>query len=189
MNFERLNGSVKVPAHIIKNFKNPLYTLAYRRQCASLALILQRKSNRDFISLPQRIFDIPTDNISTADNFSEYDFPMDIITIGENVVVNGTNYKKNTALLMGWEDFGFVFGLISFVIFESKGKPIFLVKLFDAVEFYSPLHSYCVKPRNPLSTGLCTTENLCDHRPLDMYLRNGKYFIRLQYHVFGGVKL
>jgi hypothetical protein len=115
MNFERLNGSVKVPAHIIKNFKNPLHTLAYMRPCESLALILKRKSNRDFISLPQRTFDIPTDNISTADNFSEYDFLMDTIPIRENV--NGINYKKNTVLLMGWGDCGFVFGQIVFVIF------------------------------------------------------------------------
>jgi hypothetical protein len=34
MNFERLNGAVKVPVHVMKNFKSPLYTIAYKRQCA-----------------------------------------------------------------------------------------------------------------------------------------------------------
>lgn len=34
MNYERLNGKIKAPAHIMQNYRNPQYTLAYRRQCA-----------------------------------------------------------------------------------------------------------------------------------------------------------
>lgn len=100
MNFERLNGAVKVPVHVMKNFKNPLYTTAYKRQCASLSLLLQRKTSRDFVSLPKRASDIPTDEISTAENFSQYVFVMDNITIGESVVINGTTYKRNSVLVM-----------------------------------------------------------------------------------------
>jgi hypothetical protein len=39
MNFERLNGAVKVPVNAMKNFKNPLFTKAYKRQCAALSLL------------------------------------------------------------------------------------------------------------------------------------------------------
>ena len=36
INFERLNGAVKLPAQIIQNFRDPQQALAYRRQCTAL---------------------------------------------------------------------------------------------------------------------------------------------------------
>jgi hypothetical protein len=36
MNYERMNGSIKIPTHTINNFRNPKKTLAFKRQCAAL---------------------------------------------------------------------------------------------------------------------------------------------------------
>ena len=36
MNYERLNGNIKAPSHIINNFRNPQLTLAFRRQSNTL---------------------------------------------------------------------------------------------------------------------------------------------------------
>lgn len=49
MNYERMNGAVKVPSHVMKNFRDPQKTLAYRRQCATLNALLEKRNNRDFI--------------------------------------------------------------------------------------------------------------------------------------------
>ena len=38
MNFKRLNGTMKVPTRITNCFKNPAYTMTYRRQCSVLHL-------------------------------------------------------------------------------------------------------------------------------------------------------
>jgi hypothetical protein len=114
---------------------------------------------------------------------------MDNITIGENVVINGTTYKRNAVLAMGWGKYGFVFRKILLVIFENVRNPIFLVELFDIVEFHCPSHSYCVTPRNPAISRLCTIEDICDYHTLDTYSRNEKNYIRLHYHILGGVSL
>lgn len=77
----------------------------------------REKNKSRFVFLPKRASDIPTDDVSTAENFFQYDFVMDNITIGESVVINGMTYKRNSVLVMGWGKYGFVSGKILFVIF------------------------------------------------------------------------
>ncbi|KZS09759.1 Uncharacterized protein APZ42_025933 [Daphnia magna] len=161
----------------------------YKRQCTSLSLLIERKTSRDFVSLPKKASDIPTDEVSTTENFSQYDFVMDNITIGESVVINGTTYKRNSVLVMGWGKYGLVFGKILCVFFEKERDPIFLVQLFDTVEFHSPSHSYFVMPRAPAISRLCTIKDICDYHPLDIYTRNEKHFIRLHNHILCGASL
>ncbi len=51
MNYERMNGAVKIPSHIMDNFKDPQKTLAYRRKYATLRSKLDRSNDRNFVSI------------------------------------------------------------------------------------------------------------------------------------------
>ena len=71
MNFERMNGSVKIPAHIMQNFRDLQQTLAYMRQCAALNSFLDGKHNRDFVSVTRTSVATVSD-INSADNFNDF---------------------------------------------------------------------------------------------------------------------
>jgi hypothetical protein len=90
---------------------------------------------------------------------------------------------------MGWGKYGFVFGKILFIIFESVKDQIFIVQLVVTVKFHSPLHRYFLMPKAPAISRLYTIKVICDYHPLDMYTRNEKYFIRLHYHTLYGASL
>ncbi len=126
MSYERLNGALKVPSHIMKNFQNPLATLSYRRQCAALHLLLEGRNNRDFVSYPSQATEIVTESIFTVDNFSIYstEFESEYILTTDSVIVNGTNYRSDSMVVMGHDDYGFLFGRIEFIISENPEKPL-----------------------------------------------------------------
>ena len=117
MNYERLNGALKVPSHIMKNFQNPLATLAYRRQCAALHLLLEGHSNRDFISFPGQSTEILTESIFVAYNFSTFanDFQCEYINTTDSVIVKAIRYRSDTNVIIEYGDFGYLFGKIEFI--------------------------------------------------------------------------
>jgi hypothetical protein len=49
MNYERLNGKMKVPSHVINNFRNPQLTLAFRRQCDVLSKKFDENFCKDYV--------------------------------------------------------------------------------------------------------------------------------------------
>ena len=191
MNFERLNGALKVPTHIMQNFKNPLATLSYRRQCAALNLLIEGKNNRDFISFPSQTTEILTESIFVVQNFALYanEFSTEYILTTDSVVVNGTNYRSDTMVFLGYGDYGYLFGRIEFVISENAEKPLLLTTLFETTEFDCRCHCFNVKPIIPTQLRLCTIHDLLDPLPLDLVTVHGGCSVRLHYHILSNMSI
>ena len=66
MNYERLNGAIKKPAHTMNNFKDPIKTLAFKRQSAMLHAQLSKKTLRDAVEIGA-ISKIPLKNFPQAE--------------------------------------------------------------------------------------------------------------------------
>ncbi len=190
MNYERMNGAVKVPSHIMKNFKDPQKTLAYRRQCAAFHARLERQSNRNFVSIGKITFEeIEHIGINFTENYLDHlrDFELDIVCVSNKVTVNGTEYRNGTVVVLGFDGLVYIFGYIEFVIVENIEKPLLFVTLFDTINIHDLSFCYLIKKRFPSTTRLCSIADLLDPQPLDLIRRDEEKFVRLKYRVIGNV--
>ena len=105
MNFERMNGSVKIPAHIMQNFRDLQQTLAYMRQCAALNSFLDGKHNRDFVSAT-RTSVATISGINSADNFNDFQSYFESVhfAVANKIIINAIEYRNGTFIILSSDD-------------------------------------------------------------------------------------
>ncbi len=179
MNYERLNGKVKAPSHVMHNFRNPQLTLAYRRQCAILnSNGLKNKSDVSINSaFEMRISSFANVDVASFFSLSE----NDSISVTDCVTIFGTDFKKGSFLALEKSDRGFTFGQIDAILFESPNDPIFLLNLYSTLRFDQLSFSYLVQRTYPSLNCLCQIKDFLDFHPLDGFESDGKHFVRLKY--------
>lgn len=95
MGYERLNGVIKKPSHIMNNFVNPPKTLAYRQQCASLDNLLKKKLTSSSVFVTKSNFVYMKDFIVSQwyDIVRPFLSPTSTgIEISDKISVNGIEY-------------------------------------------------------------------------------------------------
>ena len=171
---------------VLKNFKDPQKTLAYRRQCAALRSRLERSNNRNFVSISKSYVEAICDiGLEWADNYSYYakDFESDSVIVSNKVILNGTQYRNGMLVILADVTDSFIFGEIEFIVCEDAGKPLLFVTIFDTIEFHELSFCYKICQRIPSQARLCEIENLLDPLPLDLITINEENFVRLKYNV------
>ena len=176
MNYERLNGSIKTPCHIMNNFRNPQYTLAYRRQCTALNDSLERRNNREFVIWPNKTHVIHPSQLSLVNCDVVSD---DYLQVCYKVKVNGTDYKKGNFVLLHGENDEILFGQIQCIICDEK-EPLLSLTLFNSEEFSSLYFAHVIKIKIPTETKVYSIKKLKDFHPLDSIEKNGKQYVRLK---------
>ena len=184
MNFERMNGAVKLPAHIIQNFRDPQQTLAYRRQCSALNNFLEGKHNRNFVYV-KKLSEISIDSLASADNFDEFRhlFEYDSVSVASKITVNAVEYRDNTFVILGLGDFGYSFGKIKFSICEDLNSVVLFVSVYRTKKFDVRRYSYVIEKESLRATRLVRVSDLLDSLPLDLIKMKEGNFIRLKYYV------
>ena len=184
MNFERMNGAVKLPAHIIQNFRDPQQTLAYRRQCSALNNFLEGKHNRNFVYV-KKLSEISIDSLASADNFDEFRhlFEYDSVSVASKITVNAVEYRDNTFVILGPGDFGYSFGKIKFSICEDLNSVVLFVSVYRTKKFDVRRYSYVIEKESLRATRLVRVSDLLDSLPLDLIKMKEGNFIRLKYYV------
>lgn len=186
MAYERANGVVKLPSHIMGNFRDPQRTLAYRRQCAALHSLLERKGNRNWVTVKKPV-DISANDLEGSLNFDhllESLLDSDSVSISECVTVNGVEFREGTFVVTGVQELGFYsFGRIEYCVCENLDDIFILTTSYDTLDFDHHSFSYLVKQRNPIEQKLVPVADLLDPFPLDMVVKNDKSLIRLKHYV------
>ncbi len=114
MNYERLNGKIKAPSHIMRNYRNPQFTLTLKRQCA---LLKTSDSYTDCIEVKKlQKCAFPISQVLMLRLCVSED---DLISVTNLVIINGTEYRQENFVLLEKSDNGFVFGQID-VILKKK---------------------------------------------------------------------
>jgi hypothetical protein len=109
MGFERLNGAIKRPSHVMNNFKNPQKTLANRQQYAALSQLVRRQQTTNFISVTRSSFV----NMEEFENYSFFDdvsvhltTDAEGVEISEKLSFNSTDYKKGSFVTLKLDENG-----------------------------------------------------------------------------------
>lgn len=124
MNFEIMNGKVKKPTHVMNNFRNPMFTLAYKHQCAALELKLSSNYLRNTVEVSS-VIHTHVNEYPTNDFEPYLTFPDQAeVAISSYITVNGTNYKKGNFVIVGKDGPNFVFGKIDLIVFECVDMPV-----------------------------------------------------------------
>jgi hypothetical protein len=110
MNFERLNGKIKAPSHIINSFRNPQLTLVFRRQCATFNKTLCLK---DSVCVNSTIESYISDFLNVDMISSFFDSSAEeIVSLTDSIKINGVNYIVGLFVIVEKSDQGFNFGKI-----------------------------------------------------------------------------
>ncbi len=191
MNYERLNGSIKIPSRVMNNFKNPALTLARRRQYVSLQSLMggfvsesldYGRSSLVSVNLSSYDYDDPLNELFTECSTEETpNFKQILVT--DAVVVNGTEYKNGAFVIVDKDDNDLVFGKIDFIVSQNPNESMLSVILYETLYFDSHCFSYCVKKCDPPHIKLVKIKDLIDFHPLDGIKKEGNTFIRLKYFV------
>lgn len=183
MNFERLNGSFRRPAHIMNNFRNPPFTLSKKQQFSSLEAIL----SRDFMAHRSEICNVTQLKCS---KYPSIDFEPYFCEPGQSSVsvtnfarANGTDYKKGYFVVVDRDERGLFFGKIDTILCENIDRPLLLLNLYNTKLFENHLYCYCVEQKYPTQTIVCDIVNLLDYYPLDCFEKNGNSYIRLKHGI------
>lgn len=186
MNYERQNGTVKMPSHIVKNYRDIYQTLAYRFQCASFSNVLQQRFNRDFvvakITEEMLLFDL-----KHVENFEQLLFvgvnESSLVEVGDKVDINGSEYRVGCFVAVGYGNYGYAFGKITLIVFSYANTLFLLVTLYSTVEFDAYRYCYVIKKDVPHRERIVKINDLLDYHPLDMVQIDGKNLIRLKYYI------
>ncbi len=181
MNFERMNGAVKLPAHIIQNFRDPQQTLSNRRQCTALNNFVEGKNNRNFVYV-KSISEISVGNVALAENFDDFQdlFQSDSVSAASKITVNAVEYRDSTFVIIGPGGFGYTFGKIIFTICDDLSNIVLFVSVYRTKQSDVLRNSYLIEKENTQVTRLC---ELLDSLPLDLIKMKEENFIRLKYYV------
>ena len=186
MNYERQNGTVKLPSHIVKNYRDIYQTLAYRFQCASFSNVLKQRFNRDFV-LVKITEEMLLFDLKHAENFeqllSDDVDESSLVEVGDKVDINGSEYRVGYFVAVAYGNYGYVFGKITLIVFADANTPFLLVTLYSTVEFDSYRYCYVIKKDVPHRERIVKIDDLLDYHPLDMVQIDGKHLIRLKYYI------
>jgi len=184
MSYERMNGLFKLPSHIMKNFKDPQQTLAMRRQYSALEFVIENRFNRNFVEIGRTEM-VPLEDISEADNFNDHflNFSEKEIVVASKVTVNGTQYRNGGFVVVGFDEIGYTFGKIQFVVCDDIDNPLLFTTQYRTSDFDSRRFAYMIERSHPVKSMLVSIKNLADPIPLDKIEKGKKKLIRLKYHV------
>lgn len=177
MNYERLNGAIKKPSHVMNNFRNPQYTLAYRRQCVALNNCLEGRNNREYVFWPNKMRIIHPSQLNLSDGC---DVVLDeYLQVCYEVHVNGTDYRKGNFVRLPSDNADVLFGQIQCIICADE-EPLLSLGIFVSKEFNTHYFAHIIQPKIPSETKVYLIKNLKDFHPLDAVEKNGKKYIRLK---------
>ena len=181
MNFERLNGKIKAPSHIINNFRNP-QLLVFRRQCATFNKTLCLK---DSVCVNSTIESYISDFLNVDMISSFFDSSAEeIVSLTDSIKINGVNYIVGLFVIVEKSDQGFNFGKIEKIVFKNIDDPVLLVCLYNTETFDNHSFSFVIKPSHPSLQCLYRVNDLLDFHPLDGIEKTGRLFVRMKYFVF-----
>jgi hypothetical protein len=169
MNFERSNGDFKRPSHIMNNFQNPCLTLAFRRQCNHLRRLINNEFVRDTIEVSGSTFEVSggqwqgnrlmNDVMSLSGKST--------VTVTYKILIKGTMYRKGNFLVIDYDENGFIFGEINFIVCEELYEPLFVVSPLKTIDFQYESFCYVIET-NPLANQrICKASDLLNYQPLD----------------------
>lgn len=182
MGFERLNGVIKRPSHIMNNFRNPQKTLAYRYQCHSLSEILEEESQPLFSNTECFNFDELDDDLASIIR-PKISSLSSVIEVGEKFKMNSIEYRCGSFVVLDFSDQGYLFGKISCVVFENSEIPLLIVACYKTDVF--DYHSFChrIVEIIPSEKRVYEVSELLDYHPLDGLFIHGHTYIRMKYLV------
>ena len=192
MHYERQNGSVKQPSHIMHNFKAPLKSLAYRHQCRAFYSLMSKAFLGNSVVVSKSVFYSLTE-LERFEWFKEIRASLIPLLkqcclgleIAEKVTINTTVFRQGSFVLLNAnEDGGFNFGKIQLILRDDPSVPLLLSTVYSTTYFDYPSHSHCVTRILPTKRNICSINDLLDHHPLDGVNQQEKTFIRLKYFVF-----
>lgn len=189
MGFERLNGTIKKPSHIINNFRNPQKTLAYRQQCSTLSALLGKELTRKVVTATRsQFFDLDELGNATWIDIvrSKINPDSEGVELSEKVKVNSTEYRKGSFVLLSpsGQPQGFIFGKIICIVRDDPQTPLLVLSLHETLFFDQNTFSHRVVQTVPSQTQVCTIPELLDYHPLDGVTVNGHLYIRMKYLVY-----
>lgn len=186
MAYERKNGLLKLPSHIMKNYRAPQQTLAYRMQCMALSNIVEKRYIRDFITTGKR-YSMNIDELQNVENINEFFAALNenenSVSVFKKLICNGIEYRVGSYVIVRQSEYGYVFGKIVSIIYKSEKSPVFVLNMFDTVEFSYIHHSYSIKEVTPSQLLAFYLHDFLDHTPLDGINKSSLILVRLQYHV------
>ena len=178
MNYERLNGAIKKPAHTMNNFKDPIKTLAFKRQSAMLHAQLSKKTLRDAVEIGA-ISKIPLKNFPQAELLKFFRPSEETIQVSTKITINGVLYSAGMFMAMEKisENNLLAFAKIDRIICEDCNNPLFALSAYSTIEFDQHCFSYIVETKSPSTCLIKTLQSFVDYHPLDCGHIDGKYFI------------
>ena len=185
MNYERLNGAIKKPAHTMNNFKDPIKTLAFKRQSAMLHAQLSKKTLRDAVEIGA-ISKIPLKNFPQAELLKFFRPSEETIQVSTKITINGVLYSAGMFMAMEKisENNLLAFAKIDRIICEDCNNPLFALSAYSTIEFDQHCFSYIVEKKSPSTCLIKTLQSFVDYHPLDCVHIDGKYFIRRKYFIW-----
>ena len=192
LRYELKNSFFKRSAHVVCNFTNICYTLAYRHQqralfallsgahCHSSPVVTQQKttvvSSLAFGSLLCDILGVvQTEQVSVA----------------VKLCVASMEYRQGTCIVIDamTETGNLVFGkIVNFVACSHSDDWYIVVETLKTVEFSAHFHAYCVCDMQPVLYRILAVDEMLDHHPVYCHsiMMNGvqQRFIRTPYHIF-----
>ena len=186
INFERLNGAMKVPTRIMNCFKNPAYTMENRRQCSVLHLSATTNFQSYLIEYSPAIemaLDLSTFKKNDNITFLEMIINEEGILVSDHVKICGTEYRNEMFIIIGRDERDLIFGKIKYIVTNYPQHPLFVILVHTTMIFDSHCHCYEVQRKIPTHFQLLQLRNFVDFHPLDGINKGGKIFIRLKYHI------
>ena len=145
LNYERMNGAVKKPAHTMNNFRNPPKTLAYKSQCSAWHAQLNKEMLCESITFGLLFQCTRRDLPANIPNLYQ---EKPTITIFYKMSLNNTHYWKEVFVVLKASTTpskGLVFGEIGCVICEEETSPLFVLTLYTTVEFCNDSFCYVIE--------------------------------------------
>jgi len=192
MPYELKNSFFKRCAHVVCNFTNICYTLAYRHQQYALYSQLSNNHIRTAVTVGKHsyetVYSLPYCSC-LLDRFGLQE--ADEVAICYKLCVASVEYKQGHCLLLQFstETGEPVFGkIVSFVSLAGDDRWHFVLEKVQTVDFVCHFHAHEVVFVTPANYYLYALQDVADFHPLHCHsLSTGymkKYLIRLPYHLF-----
>ncbi|XP_047140189.1 uncharacterized protein LOC124805826 isoform X1 [Hydra vulgaris] len=195
LRYELKNSFFKRSAHIVCNFTNICYTLAYRHQYNSLLAKLTKQHSRGIplVSKSNRVCVhlLPFENVLCFKYNLKSD---DHVFVSYKIHIGSINIRKDHYLVMSINKDGLpIFGKVeAFVNVENSLIWLVVVSLMETVGFVDHLFSYEVKCYSDEHFEILSFDTLLDQHPLSGYVISctslneilNKKFIRMLYKLF-----
>lgn len=176
----------KRSAHIMCNFMNVPYTLAWRHQFFAYLSLNNGSNIKDDVVI--------TSGSTVATSAVPWPLPKSFehagdVIVSSKVTISGTIYSKGHMILVDVFEGEPIFGRLHAVVVPSMDTPaanlIFIFDEYETLRFESHYGCHIVKAKPSL--GSVFFSDLADFHPLDSYASrtsSRNLFVPLRYHVF-----